>query len=106
MKRIVFITPHDVRYGFSIAGMTQQVAGVAEAEATLRRVLDEPDAGVVVIDERLLPGIPEERFRELEQRWYGILLVLPAPERAEAEGADYVQRLIRRVLGYQVRLQP
>ena len=66
----------------------------------------DPDSGVVVIDERLLTGIGEERFREMERRWYGMLIVLPSPEKVGAEGVeDYAQRLIKRAIGYHVRLQ-
>lgn len=108
MKRVVFITPPDARPGFSMGGAVHHAATPAEVEPLLRRVLADPDTGVVVVvDERLLPGIDEERFREMERRWFGILLTLPAPQRRAVEGEeDYVQRLIRRAIGYHVRLQP
>lgn len=104
MKRIVFITPRDARYGFSISGVVQLAVKPDEAEATIRKVIAERDTGVVVIDERLIGGISEERFREMEKKWYGMLLVLPAPERLAEEGEDYASRLIRRAIGYHVRL--
>ncbi|MCM2358104.1 MAG: V-type ATP synthase subunit F [Geobacteraceae bacterium] len=104
MKSIVFITPRDASYGFSISGVSQLAITPEEAEATLRKVMAEPDSGVVVIDERLIGGIGEERFREMEKKWYGMLLVLPAPERIGEEGEDYAVRLIRRAIGYHVRL--
>lgn len=104
MKEIVFITPYDARYGFSLSGIPQHEVSPAEAEELLLQVMAEPDSGVVVIDERLVAGIGEERFREMERRWYGILIVLPAPEKG-AEAEDYALRLIRRAIGYHVRLQ-
>lgn len=104
MKRIVFITPRDARYGFSISGVVQLAVKPDEAEATIRKVIAGEDTGVVVIDERLIGGISEERFREMEKKWYGMLLVLPAPERPAEEGEDYASRLIRRAVGYHVRL--
>lgn len=104
MKRVLFVTPPDARYGFSLGGTVQMVALPGEAEAIVRAALDDPENGVVVVDERLLPDIGDERFRELERRWFGILVVLPAPE-AAGEAADYALRLIRRAIGYQVRLQ-
>ena len=106
MKKIVFITPHDARYGFSLSDVTQFIVAPNEAETAVRQAMTDPACGVVVIDERLLPGINEERFREMEKRWFGLLIVLPAPEKAGEEGEDYAQRLIRRVIGYHVRLNP
>jgi len=104
VKKIVFITLNDARYGFSLSGVTQFIVAPDEAEATIQQAMAEPECGVVVIDERLLAGMSEERFREMEQRWFGVLIVLPAPEKVEEEGADYAERLIRRVIGYHVRL--
>ena len=104
MKNLVFITPADARHGFILAGARQLVVTAADAEATLRQILADPDTSVAVIDERLLAGIPEERFREMERRWFGLLIVLPAPEKIGEEGEDYAARLIRRVIGYHVRL--
>ena len=46
-----------------------------------------------------------ERLREIEHAWQGILLVLPSPERPEVEIEDYAVSLIRRAIGYHVRLR-
>lgn len=104
MKRIVFITTHDAEYGFSLAGVTQYSVNVEDSEDILKSVISEVDTGVVVIDERLIKGINEERLREMERRWYGVLLILPAPERVGVEAEDYARRLIQRAIGYHVRL--
>lgn len=106
MKKIVFITAHDARFGFSLAGVTQLMAAPDEAEAAVRQSMDDPDCGVVILDERLLAGIDEERFREMEERWFGVLVVLPAPEKGTKGAEDYAERLIRKVIGYHVRLTP
>ena len=105
MKKIAFITPPDAEYGFSLGGVSQHAVQVRDAEETLKMVFAEPDSGLVIIDERLLKGMPEERLRELEHGWSGILLVLPSPEKPPAEVEDYAARLIRRAIGYHVRLK-
>lgn len=105
MKKISFITPPDASYGFSLGGISQHAVQVGDAEETLQKVLAEPDSGLVIIDERLLQGMTEERIRELEHGWSGILLVLPSPEKPPAEIEDYAARLIRRAVGYHVRLK-
>lgn len=105
MKKIVFITPKDAEYGFSLAGVTQYAVTAIEVEAALKKALEEPDAGVVVIDERLTKGMSEERIREIEEKWYGVFLILPAPEKAVMEIEDYTLRLIKRAIGYHMRIK-
>lgn len=107
MKKVVVLTPHDVRYGFTLAGVDQRPVSPAEEEGLLQKVIADPDTGIVVIDERLIAGIGEERIRELEKHWEGIVVVMPAPENGDgATDEDYALRLIRRAIGYHVRLQP
>lgn len=106
MKKIIFMTPPDAEYGFALAGVTQYTCGQDKAESLLRQTMADPDTGIVVIDERLITAIDEKKFREMEQRWFGILIVLPAPEKAgEKPVEDYVRRLIRKAIGYHVRLR-
>lgn len=104
MTGVRFITAEDARYGFSLAGTMQQICAVDKAEETLCRAMADPDVAVVVIDERLVREIPEHRLAELEEHWFGVLVTLPAPERIGGE-EDHLHRLIRRALGYHVRLQ-
>jgi V/A-type H+-transporting ATPase subunit F len=111
MRKITFITPPDVEYGFSLTGLRQVVAENADTEDTLKKTMEETENGLVIIDERLVNpgretrGLSEERLRELEHHWQGILLVLPSPEKPPAEVEDYAARLIRRAIGYHVRLK-
>lgn len=104
MKKIIVITPPDVLYGFSLAGIEQRSVEPADADEELRETLSGPDNGLIIIDERLLTGAVEERIREAEHAWPGILLVLPSPLKVPPEVEDYAARLIRRAIGYHVRL--
>jgi vacuolar-type H+-ATPase subunit F/Vma7 len=104
MKNIAFITPPDAAYGLGLCGVPQHSVETGDADAALAKALAEPATGLVVIDERLLAALPEDRLREIEQAWNGILLVLPSPEKPPAEVEDYASRLIRRAIGYHVRL--
>lgn len=106
MRKIVVITPPDAAFGFAVAGVTQVVTTPDQAEAAVRRNMEDPECGVVILDERLLAGIDERRFKEMEKRWFGVLVVLPVPESGGTEGEDFATRLIRKVIGYQVRLTP
>ncbi len=105
MKKIAFITPGDARFGFGLAGMPQYIAGQEEAEEKLREIMEESDTGLIIIDERIIKAIDEEKIREMEDRWHGIMLVLPSPVKPAAEIEDYAVRLIRKAIGYHVRLK-
>jgi V/A-type H+-transporting ATPase subunit F len=104
MKTIVFLTPTDARYGFSLTGVTQRAVETPDAENVLRQALQDSGTGVVVIDARLFRYIPEPKVRDLERRWPGLVLVLPAPQKSDLAEEDYLLRMVRRAIGYQVKL--
>jgi len=105
MKKIVCLTPRGEEYGFSLAGANHYTIGEEELEGTLKSLMLDAETGLVVIDERLIKGITREKLREMEQRWYGILLVLPAPQKLGVEVEDYAMSLIKIAIGYHVRLK-
>ena len=105
MKRVVFITPDDLPHGFAIAGLEQLAVSSEEVASTVEKLIQDIDVGVLILDERLLSEVDEIWLKKTEQRWPGILLILPAPERTEEVGEDYLQRMIHRALGYHVRLR-
>ncbi len=104
MKKVVFITTPDAKHGFSLAGVTQLTVHGEGAEALLKDVITQPEIGLVVLDERLIKSIGEERLQEIEQGWHGILLTLPAPESPGVTREDYTAQLMQRVIGYHLRL--
>ncbi len=105
MKRIVIMTPADAEFGFKLTGVSHYVAGEEDAESMIRKIVQEPDTGLLVIDEQLIKALPEDKLKEIEKSWRGVLVVLPSPERPEAGIEDYAVRLIRRAIGYHVRLR-
>jgi V/A-type H+-transporting ATPase subunit F len=105
VKKVVFITPADAEYGFRLTGAEHMAIGEEDLEETLRTVMANQETGLVILDERLARGMNEAKLREMEKRWYGILIILPAPERPGAEVEDYAMRLIRRAIGYHVKVK-
>ena len=104
MKKIIFLTTHDARYGFNLAGVHQRTTDPAGAESSLAKIIEDAEPGLLAIDERLVKEIGEERFHEMERHWSGVIIVLPGPETGEAVEEDYAMNLISRAIGYQVRL--
>jgi V/A-type H+-transporting ATPase subunit F len=54
---------------------------------------------------RLLEKLDQIRLRELLDRWCGVMVTLPAPADNRVVAGDELQRLVKRALGYHVRLQ-
>ena len=104
MNRIVVITPPDARNGFACCGALQHSVAPGGAAEALARVLADGDNRLVILEERLVPEIGEERLAEVERLWPGVLVVLPAPGAVPSE-EDYAVRLIRKAIGYHVRVR-
>lgn len=105
MQAIMVLTAPDARDGFRLAGVRQQVLRPEDLEPVLRKLLRDRGLGLLVVDERLQAGLPATRLAELQTGWPGLLVSLPAP-REEGAGEDEFERLVRRALGYHLRLQP
>lgn len=105
MKKIIFLTPPNVRYGFELTGVEQYIVEKGETESIIEKVLSEKETGIVVIDERLAADISEEKMKILEKKWFGIVLILPSPERIIDESKDPLIRLLKRTLGYYMRIK-
>jgi len=103
MKRVVFITAPGSEYGFGLAGVMHYTCKPEELEEKLREEMGRVDVGILVIEEQLAKVIPENLLRVMEEGWHGILLVLPSPEGTGRE-EDYAESLVRRAIGYHVRL--
>ncbi|NJD56376.1 MAG: ATPase [Nitrospirae bacterium] len=105
MKKVLFITTPDARPGFGLAGIDQIAIEPHKLEGFLIKAASDPNNGLVVIDERLTAGMADERLREIERTWHGVVVILPSPISAPVEIEDYVSRLIRKAIGYHVRIR-
>lgn len=104
MKGILVLTLPDARFGFALAGVHQREIAPEEAWEVIREAMADPRIGVLAADERLLATVDPYRLSEVTARWSGVMVTLPAPAGAMLRGADEFQRLVRRALGYHVKL--
>jgi len=103
LKQCIVITPNDGRYGFNLAGLEQAVTEPGRVLPTLQELLAGNRYSFVIVDERLLQAVDGAQLRALENRWQAVIIALPAPEGGQIE-EDYALQLIRRAIGYHVRL--
>ena len=52
--QIIFITTRNAAYGFKLAGLTQHDATEDDIEAVLLKVINQTDAGLVIVEESLI----------------------------------------------------
>jgi vacuolar-type H+-ATPase subunit F/Vma7 len=98
----------EIAMGFALAGV-EPVAAATPRDATLRLadLVARPETGVVLIQETLYDGLPEDMRRRVGRR--ALPLVVPFPGPAWAARPDtaeaYIVDLLRQVIGYRVRLR-
>jgi vacuolar-type H+-ATPase subunit F/Vma7 len=103
-KRIIFFTPADAQYGFSLAGFEQHICTGTELETLLEQFVQKPEYGLFVIDERLISESLDDRIRELENSLDLVFVIMPPPLRLEGKREDYALRLLRKSIGYHIQL--
>ena len=104
---LVVIASPGLSAGFSLAGV--HVVRAADAQAAsneLRRLLEEPSTSVVIIDEPLYRELPEDQRRSLTRTPKPVVIPVPGPDWTEESTAhEYIVEILRRAIGYRVRLQ-
>jgi V/A-type H+/Na+-transporting ATPase subunit F len=101
----VAVRPGDA-LGFRLAGAAvEEIAPGAEGQA-LRRLLADEKLGVLAVEEQLLAAVPPRLLGRARERGVPVILpfALPRAWGEEGRGRAYVAALIRRAVGYAVKL--
>jgi len=102
--RVSLLTDRDLASGFRLAGVEVYSAqNRAEVEAAFRMMLENPQIGLIGVQEDYLPWI-EEAF---EHRLKGMDLpvVIPFPRPCAVKGADHIAEMVKEAIGYYVKLR-
>ncbi len=101
----VAVRPGD-GLGFRLAGATVEEVPPGGEAAAFRRLVSDPHAGVLAVEEELLAAVPARVLRRARERGLPVILPFALPRRLgeEGRGRAYVAALIRRAIGYGVKL--
>ncbi len=108
MGHIVALVDEETALGFRLAGIDGRVAATPEdAMRGAREVMEDPEVRLVLIDEGLFRLLPEAMQRTLDSSRSPVFLAVPAARvrKAALSPADQVAGLMRRVIGYQIRIR-
>jgi len=103
--KVRVVAPSRDALGFRLAGLAVDTyEGAQDAKGILLRRVADPECGVLLVDESIWPLLDSKTTRQLAESHRPLVVTLPMGAGAVAE-KEYLERLIRRVIGYQVRLR-
>jgi len=94
--------------GFRLAGLvTDDVANTDDIGPLLAARSAEPGLGILIVEQRLLDAAPDVVRREVERRPVPIIVPVPTPAWGErpADAEELILELLRRAIGYRVKLR-
>ncbi len=104
LRKIALLTPEDANFGFQLAGFTQFTCNEKTLGQMLDTVILDTSYGIIAIDERLVTEDFEQKMQEIQESWNGVMVILPSPASKRPPGPNYAERLLRRAIGYQVKM--
>jgi len=106
-QQLVVITGPGLSAGFALAGVPVfEAADGAGAARQISALVGDMDVGVVIMDEPLYEDLPDEVRRDLRRSAVPVVIPVPGPDwTTEATAHEYIVEILRRAIGYRVRLQ-
>lgn len=110
MLKVLVISEKELARGFELAGVeTWTVSDAKQASQALAKVISSGEHGIVIMDEKLSSGLDKQVTTALSRSNGPMLVTIPAELRwrdtERLPHDDYVARLIRRAIGYQLNIK-
>ena len=107
-SRIAVLAGPAIAGGWRLAGLAvHEASSATEGAAALTRLIDDTDAGVVLVEQDFYDALDADQRLALTRRPLPMVVPFPAPSPdTGAAGADAViAELLRQAIGYRVRLR-
>ncbi len=97
----------ELAVGFALAGLpTEEVESAEEGARRIQVLVDDEAIGVLLAERAFVDALPDSARAELWRRPRPIVVPFDRPGWTEAEAAeDVIVEILRRAVGYRVRLQ-
>ncbi|MGE5623591.1 MAG: V-type ATP synthase subunit F, partial [Methanocella sp.] len=97
-------------YGFQLAGVQVRVADdVREARQQLVSLINDDQVGLIALDDALMEAVDNPLRERLDRVYRPVLIPIPSHRSAaevSEERRQYIRHLIRRAVGFDIRLTP
>jgi vacuolar-type H+-ATPase subunit F/Vma7 len=110
MSKVVAVLGEQAALGFALTGLDViRVRDPAAARGVLREAVENKEYGLVIVEEALLAALEPARREALLA--LNAPLVIPVPidlrwvPEGQAPADDYVAKLVRHAVGYQLNIQ-
>lgn len=108
MYKMMVVTDNETADGFRLAGV--DVRGVApeeDCQAVLSEMLNDDSIGVMAVNQAFLNDIDERLRLRMERSNRPVVVLIPVgrEQLGGAEKREYVARLIRRAVGFDIKLR-
>ena len=105
--QLVVIANPGLSTGFALAGVRVfDASSGQDAASVIAKLQEELEDRVIIIEQPLYDEIPEDARRNFERSPLPVVIPVPAPDwTTESTAHEYIVDILRRAIGYRVRLQ-
>jgi V/A-type H+-transporting ATPase subunit F len=105
MYKFVVVTDRDRASGFRLAGVEVLEAGTLdEARTVIPPLLYKDDIGIVAVNEEFMLSLDEKLMDRIEKMHRPLIIPIPSKSR-EVDRRTYIERLLRKAIGYNIVLK-
>ncbi|MDO9549669.1 MAG: V-type ATP synthase subunit F [Methanoregula sp.] len=105
MFKFVVVTDQDRASGFRLAGVEVLEAGTMdEARKVIPPLLYKDDIGIVAVNEEFMLSLDEKLMDRIEKMHRPLIIPIPSKSR-EVDRRTYIERLLRKAIGYNIVLK-
>jgi V/A-type H+-transporting ATPase subunit F len=105
MYKFVIVTDRDRASGFRLAGAEVIEAGsMDEARTVIPPLLYKDDIGIVAVNEEFMLSLDEKLMDRIEKMHRPLIIPIPSKSR-EVDRRTYIERLLRKAIGYNIVLK-
>lgn len=102
MHKLVVVTDSESAIGFRLAGVDAfEASSAQEAKGLIQSLISKGDTGIIAISEDILSSLDEKYRDTLERMRKPIIISMPSRSKG-MDKKSYIERLLRKALGYNI----